>query len=300
MSEIEKIIDSSRWGPFSANSKNVQGIIARYEAIWQNTALWGIYTNRVRAVDRLFVRKGDPKDTITKKGSDGTKKIFIYCKDASASDISPTASNADEIDYNMPELGKGSGEYDIAAAILMEMGNCVDEVDHTAQIRSDFYGGAMTLVDVGNKVAGEESHGMWDYIRLMREIPADQRPYQSNRDVYKNRQNQTITQFGKTFAGTPHQSFNQSASETALKSGETYQFDAIKYGTHENIKSVLNHAGILILGRTNTKSSAAWSDLVKLIAGKLGTSPQNNARLYLVCSGVLKSLVTANLGVGNP
>jgi hypothetical protein len=39
---------------------------------------------------------------------------------------------------------------------------------------------------------------------------------------------------------------------------------------------------------------------VKLIAGKLGTSPQNNARLYLVCSGVLKSLVTANLGVGNP
>lgn len=274
MSEIDKIINPTKWGSFSGDAMKVQRIIEGYENMWQNTNLWDVYKRRVLSVKELFVRPGDSKkDTITKPKE---QKIFIYSpkkiKGKILNDISPIASKCDDTDYNMPEPGKVDGLHDIAAAILMEMGNCLINPNAIPNIRRKFYNGDISLTQVGIEIAGEEGAGMWDYIKMMRVIPADQRPYQSNRDIYKTRHVQTDPQFAKYFADTKH------AGPTSLLSGETYAYESLSLASRDDVKKLLYAIGGKLLGVLT--SGRDWPNVVQLLSNKFGADTAYNTSFY--------------------
>jgi len=298
MSEIEKIIESSKWGPFAGNDLNrVKNIIISYENIWQShSQLWNVYKSRIASVQGLFVRKGDSKDTFTKTDS---QKIFIYSPNPVPDDISPTAQYCDDVDYNCPELGHGDGHHDIAAAILMEMGNCKINPQALPDIRRKFYDGLISLSAVGIKIAGAEGAGMWDYIKMMREIPAAQRPYQSNRDVYKTRNVQTDIKFAEFFADTKHAKSTELGS-TSLLSGECYSLETITDADYNNVLAATKNIGVKLLGLSKPNGENAWGKIVDLLKTKIGTNKVNNVGLYLNAIELIKKIAGTRIVTATP
>ena len=299
MSEIEKIIIPNDWYPFDGNDLDtVKNIIIGYENIWStsHSQLWDVYKLRVASVNNLYVSRGDPSKTKTDLDA---KIITIYSLKPVPNDISPTAQKCDETDYNMNELGHGDGHHDIAAAILMEMGNCKINRQALPNIRRKFYDGLISLSAVGIEIAGVEGAGMWDYIKMMRVIPAAQRPYQSNRDVYKTRNIQTDIKFAEFFADTKHAKSAKSGS-TSLLSGECYSLETITLADYNNVLVATKNIGVKLLGLSKPNGVNAWGEIVDLLKSKIGTNKLNNVGLYLNAFELINKIAGTRIVTAKP
>jgi len=196
----------------------------------------------------------------------------------------------DGIHQSLGDKGQLSGVNDMAAALLMEMGNCYpDTAPRIKQIRQNFYKGAISLREAGIQIAEVEGAGMMDYIKLMRAIPPNQRPYQSNRDIQKGGGATTPHQFAEMFASTKHDR-TEVGGATSLTSGDTYALETITGADKTDLEACANNIGVKLMG-LNATGKTKWKAVVSSIKTHLPLSvPKNRATFYQACSGIINCM----------
>ncbi len=249
----------------------IKTILSYYETVWnKKIEMKNLYTNRVHNVMKLYIRDSHPKGTHTNENTDS---CFVVAN--------PTTDGSnnwaeDEIFHGMTSNGEMGFAHNIAAAILMEIGNCGKRQGVTEGIRSRLYQGVITLKAAGYEIALHESDGMWGYIRMMREIPAALRPHQSNRDIEGSKACSTRETFGRYFADSKH-STQDTGGSTTLRSWETYAFESLSLASRDNVKKLLHALGGILLG---VRGGIKWPDVVQKLNEKFGADKAHNTSFY--------------------
>jgi hypothetical protein len=252
-------------------------IIEGYEKIWKDNSVWGDWEERCKSTKKIYANKKQHTHATPAKG-------IVW--------INAPASPPKKVDANRPlvispsapfVIGDDSFTHDIVASIIFEMGNCVNYVPKNTHelIEASFYSGNISLKACGEKTALIEATATKKYVELMRVIPATNRPYQSNRDVYLNRANFTQEQFGETFCDSLHNPTDKINPD--LTSGDRYSLDAIcsKKVTRENIIKATRNVVCKMFDSSCARDGGPWDKIVQIVAKKFPLESKHNAGVYL-------------------
>lgn len=268
----DKLFSNTSSGNTPAITVNkIKDILSSYEAVWDNKAeMKNLYASRVNNVEMLYIKGSHRNGTHT---NEDTNYIYVV-----ANPVTDGSNNwaEDEIFHGMAKNGEMGFAHNIVAAILMEIGNCGKTKGVTEGIRSRLYQGVITLKAAGYEIALHESAGMWGYIRMMREIPAELRPHQSNRDIEGSKACSTSETFGRYFADSKH-STQDTGGSTTLLSWETYAFESISLASRDDVKKLLHALGGILLG---VRGGIKWPDVVQQLNKKFGADKAHNTSFY--------------------
>lgn len=264
----------------------LKALLNKWELIWmQNQNLEKIYRERAGRVSQVRLQNlsQDSRHQGTRTQENNRRIFIVYDKNLPNVNV-----KIDDIHRSLTAQGQLSGVHDMAAALLMEMGNCYpDTAPKIKQIRQRFYKGEISLQEAGILIAEVESAGMIDYIKLMQAIPPDERPYQSNRDVIKCGNATTPRQFAEIFATTPHDR-TAAGGATSLTSGETYALETVTGATEIDLEACVNNIGVKLMG-LNLTGKTKWKAIVSSIKTRCLplSSSANRSSFYQACSGVI-------------
>ena len=270
----------------------LKAILEDWELIWSaNAELINIFTNRAARIGQIAFSQPSTRHSESWTNAGQAKIFIVYDKS-----LPPVIEKTDNLNSSLGVKGEMGRVHDMAAALVFEMGNCAPALlTDIKTVRTRFYDGTISLREAGILIAGIESAGMIDCIKLMKAIPAANRPYASNRNVKKAEHATTPRQFAEVFASTPHSSKSTGGS-TALTSGETYSFEAVTLATAVELEKCVKNIGSKLLGLRTLVQKQKWQDVVNDLKGRFPlTKEGSRANFYQACLGVINFMQQTSL-----